>query len=204
MTTELLATSAVIGTSVLRLSIARGGGVLDDITSDVYVRGLLECDAELVQRACDALSREPREDYQQAMPPLPTILERVRAIHRADIEARARAKALPPAPNERTFACYKCEDDPAGWMVIMRCPDVDCGEPHYKQGERVEHTPHTFTVRCPCWLEKNREALLFAKQERLRENLPMSRDIHAMHAIDDGRYQWVKPESTWARRNGTG
>lgn len=175
---------ARIGDAVLRLAVARGAGVLDDVTNDVYVRGLLDCRADLVERACEALGLTQRADYEPVMPPLPDIRAKVRELARQDTEATQRAKLLQlPArhDDEPRFFCTSCYDEPAGWQVVW-CPGdgamrqstpaaralstriAPCGR---RPPSGQDHAPHTYVERCPC-VETN--PVIAKHRERLREH----------------------------------
>lgn len=146
------------------LAIARGAA-LDELNTPVYSKALLDVEPGLLERACFALGREPRRDYEPALPTVGDILERVREIGRADAEV-ARAANLLPAPKSdedgpRVF-CVDCQDESSGWRTL-RCGGVgrherrveasgrDVHLPMESCGRRQEHAAHTFTVRCHCW-----------------------------------------------------
>ena len=168
-----------IDEALVRLAAARGA-ILDEVSHDVYIKGLSEIDHEIVARACDALGKEPRAEYEPAMPPLPTILWRCRAVQQRDAAPQI---CLPPAADEPTYRCPTCRD--IGWRAYD-CPAVKC--------ERTkEHGPHSFVAFCPCRLRANAAAIRLAGQERLQKGQHPGIEHDALVDLEAGRYKWARP-----------
>lgn len=155
----------VIASALAELAIARGG-VLDEHQTPVYVRGLADLESGDVRAACDALAREPREDYGTVLPDVGTIRARAFEVARDRADEAARAKLLPPPrrrdDDEPTFHCLACFDEPNGWRQFW-CPGsgalrVDVSQRHARHdglaiagcGRLKAHGPHAYTERCTC------------------------------------------------------
>ncbi len=146
----------------------------------VYAYALRDVDVPVLRQACLELAEQAK-----FFPKPVEIRERADLIARRFAIAHAR-KALPPATDERTFRCYKCQDDADGWLPIMHCPDVKC--------ERTKpHGRHTFTSRCPCWLERNREHIRQLLAKALKDNRPIPLAAVQLDEMDTGRYRWGRP-----------
>ncbi len=155
-------TTVAIAEAVLRLSIARGAGVVDDITGDVYVRGLLDLRADLVTSACDELGLEPRGEFKPAMPSLADIRGRVEALARDESAREASAKLL-PAPvseaDEKPYFCLECRDEPFAWRSFW-CRGIgqhasttgpkDANLSSMLCARRGPHVSHTYVEKCGC------------------------------------------------------
>ncbi len=183
--TLALDTAARIGEAVLRLSIARGNGVLDEITSDVYLRGLLETDAELVERACEELGRAKVEDFKPRLPELGDVLAKCEELRRRDAALISRQRALPPHTiDDRTYLCFQCQDDPNGW-IWLKCPGTPCGR-------RREHAPHAFSVRCPHWLHQHDAAIRNSARAAIEKNQPTRPEFDALLDLAKGTYRYAQ------------
>lgn len=186
MSAHVSDSAIVIAEAVLRMAIARGAGVLDDITGDVYVKGLLRVDPVLVERACEELGRTPVAEFAPRLPALPDVLQKCDEILRRDARASARDYlALPPAGDERTYACFQCQDDPHGWLWL-RCPETKC--------ERTQpHPRHAYVVRCPHWLRQHEAALKLRASKLIEKNArTMPPDIEALWALEKGAYRFAQ------------
>lgn len=173
--------------ALANLAIARGG-ILDEVTFAVYSDALADLEPSLVERACRQFALEPRADYESVIPSVGLIRERVTRIALAPPKA---LRQLPPAPGEPTYRCATCHDDPNGWIDNIACPEVSCGR-------HKAHAPHFFAVRCPCWLDRNADALTFSKQEALKNNKAVPADCDALAELREGRYRFAKPRAMWA------
>lgn len=88
-------------------------------------------------------------------------------------------------PNdEPTFACIKCWDEPNGWQQRRICNGHECER-------RKPHAPHTFTMRCPCWLQRNADALRLAQQDAIAKNKPVPAECRALAELMEGCYRWA-------------
>lgn len=151
----------VIGEALTRLAAARGGTV-DAVQSDVYLEDLADLSPEIVSRACELLRREPRAEFESALPDVGTI--RQMCVLVADEDAReAKRQRLLPAPSDndpRTWRhCNACDD--SGWEEFFCAGDAS--RPTLKHEQRLSardcrrpsaHLPHTYVHRCDC-LERN-------------------------------------------------
>jgi hypothetical protein len=165
--TLALDTAARIGEAVLRLSIARGNGVLDEITSDVYLRGLLET------------------DYKPRLPELGDVLAKCEELRRRDAALVSQQRALPPHPiDDRTYRCFQCQDDPNGW-IWLKCPGTPCGR-------RREHAPHAFSVRCPHWLHQHDAAIRNSARAAIEKNQPTRPEFDALLDLTKGTYRYAQ------------
>jgi hypothetical protein len=142
--TELLP-AVRMGSALAALAVARGG-LLDDAQAVVYLRLLQGADPGLVERACEAIAREPRPEFDPLMPAVGAILERARTIHAEDAKVAARAKLLPlpkSEDDEPRYFCLDCHDESSGWREL-NCPEDRCGR-------HERHYAHSYVVRCHCW-----------------------------------------------------
>jgi hypothetical protein len=96
----------------------------------------------------------------------------------------------PTSFDEPTYRCPICTDDPAGWISGLRCPDVTCGR--FKA-----HGPHTFAVRCPCWLDRNAPALEQQRSDAIQSNRRPPAECEALDDLRAGRYRFAKPRAFW-------
>lgn len=147
--------------ALVSLAIARQADFEDD-AQRVYLHVLGDCDAALVARACEQLAREPRGEFESAMPAAAVIRERVRLIAIADTEAAA-VKRLAPMParedDEPTFHCRECHDEPNAWRPFW-CPGAGkyrvMDRPARATGARRQcarpqpHEQHGYVERCEC------------------------------------------------------
>lgn len=159
----------------------------DAATATTYLIALRDLDADLLQQACYELGNEARPDYGSALPDVGTIRARASKVarDRREAERRAHVLALPPGKDEPLYFCTSCYDEPSGWQIVW-CP----GEGHARQvdpparaystriapcGRKgkhgVDHRPHTYTERCPCWqtnpvIQRHREREQKRRQER--------------------------------------
>jgi hypothetical protein len=65
--------------ALMKLAVARQA-VLDEAGQQVYLEGLQQIPAEIVERACVALAGAERDDYQSAFPTLGTVITRCREM----------------------------------------------------------------------------------------------------------------------------
>lgn len=93
--------------------------------------------------------------------------------------------------HEPTFRCLRCFDNPAGWQRPYYCPETPCERPH-------AHPPHVFSARCPCWLDRQADALSAARQAALQTGRPLSADIRALDDYRAGVYRWARPRADLA------
>lgn len=158
-----LIAAAEIGQALAKLAVARGG-LLDDITAEVYLERLSRFDPVLVRRACAELSDVPRKAKETALPDVGKIIETAESLARTDA-MNAAMKKLGPMPGETdhqpTYFCTDCFDEPGAWRLrwcqgvgeqrTFQRPDRDahvpagfCGRAH------VGHAPHVYAERCAC------------------------------------------------------
>jgi hypothetical protein len=154
------------------LAIARSTEA-DEAVLVVYLRALDDLDATLISRACERLAKQPRLEYQAALPEVGLIRAEVAAIQREDRE-RDQQRRL--APHNRR------DDDPSTWIFCRECQDSsyrqyrcdgwtgERGErdPHLRHqhcARRNNHTPHTYSERCPCYDTNPEIAKRFKRQE---------------------------------------
>lgn len=155
-------TELTIGNALVRLAAARGG-LLDDVTSEVYLERLSRFDPFLVKRACEHWSDIPREDYQPVLPPVGALIETLEQFARDDRAELAAAKLLPAPvaePDEKPYFCLDCHDEPYGWRSLW-CRGV--GQHASTSGpkdpnlgiracaRRQSHSSHTYVERCACF-----------------------------------------------------
>lgn len=166
--------AAAIAEALARLAIARST-VLDEVTLAVYADALEDVDPALVARACAALSRERRGEFETALPDVGTIRERCESLAAEDIEA-ARRRMLPALPvsddDGPRYFCLSCRDESSGFRPFW-CPGsgehrtldrparsegsiVDCGRSH-------PHGSHDYVARCECW---QRNPVVEARRQR--------------------------------------
>lgn len=155
-----VSTELTIGDALVRLAAARGG-LLDDVTSEVYLERLSRLDALLVKRACEHWSDIPREDFQPVLPPVGLLIETAERFARDDQAQIAAAKLL-PAPvredDEKPYFCLECRDEPYGWRAywcrgkgksaVIDQPDRSGVLPCAR---RDSHSPHSYVERCSCF-----------------------------------------------------
>lgn len=152
------------GAALARLAIARGS-VPDEATAVIYLDLLQDVDAACLAEACDELAREPRREFESALPDVGTIRARAEDVGRRWRAEAAHAKLL-PAPHkshdrEPTFFCLDCLDEPNALRIfwcygvgsqrvgIDAKPDRAHGAIH-PCGRLQEHGPHTYAERCQC------------------------------------------------------
>jgi len=146
------------------LAMARGG-TLDEAQGLVYARLLQESDPGLVERACMALAKEPREEFETLLPSVGAILTRAGVIRTSDTKALAASKLLPLPKvenDEPRYFCADCLDEPSGWR-IHQCAGwhaLIVDERTTKRlegldgrhcGKRTQHGPHSFAEKCHCY-----------------------------------------------------
>ncbi len=159
----------------------------DVATASAYLVALRDLDPGLLEEACYQLANEPRPDYGSALPDVGTIRARASRVARERREAERRAKvvlALPTrsGPDEPTFFCTRCFDEPSGWQIVW-CPgtgDARQVEPPKRAletriapcGRRpnpgLDHLPHTYAERCGCY-ETNPVIARHRERERKRQ-----------------------------------
>lgn len=155
-------TDLTIGDALVRLSAARGG-LLDDVTSEVYLERLSRFDPLLVKRACEHWSDVPRQEFQPVLPPVGSLIDTVERFARDDAAKDAAAKLLPAPvaePDEKPYFCLECHDEPYGWRSLW-CRGVglqaSTGNPKDHTlsirpcARRNSHYPHTYVERCACF-----------------------------------------------------
>lgn len=157
-----------VGSALGDCAVARGG-TRDLAEADVYLRKLEDLDAELVRRALEEMALEPRREFESAVPPVPTIRQRVERIARRDADREAARKLLPlPASDDdpRTWVhCPDCHDESSGWRDVWCIgggaqADRESHSPHHRStrpilrtycGRKMAHGPHSYVMRCGCW-----------------------------------------------------
>lgn len=148
--------AAVVAEALSRLSIARGGSP-DARVGEVYLDALDDLDADLVRRACDALARQPRAEFESALPSVGAIRVVAAKLIAQDADAQALSMLLPAPKDEANgprYFCLDCRDEPSGWRIF------DCrGIGEFASietrtwtpcGRTKEHRPHSFAERCHC------------------------------------------------------
>lgn len=140
------------------LAIARSTEA-DEAVLTVYLHTLRDLDASLVSRACERLAKQPRLEYQAALPEVGLIRAEVAKVQREDREA-FQVRQLSPSRRD--------EDNPATWVHCRECSDTsyrtfrcdghtgERGErdpllQHLRCGSRHGHAAHTYCERCPCY-----------------------------------------------------
>lgn len=152
-----LEAEAIIGEALARLAIGRGG-VVDERQGEVYLEDLADLSPTIVSRACERLRREPRQQYETALPDVGRIREVCKDIGREDAAEAVRQRLL-PAPSDddpRTWRhCRVCDD--SGWEEFWCVGDSSIPQPDYRLhltardcGRPREHTSHTYVQRCDC------------------------------------------------------
>ena len=148
---------SAIKVALMALAVARSSEA-DEAILAVYLRSLDDMDPSHVRRACERLGREPRAEYQAALPDVGTVRATAAAIAREDRETEHR-RMLAPLPSDadpRTWvSCLDCLD--TSWRSY-RC-DGGTGETgdrdsHLRRvycGRRNWHYAHSYTVRCQCF-----------------------------------------------------
>lgn len=175
---ELIAAEALA-----KLAIARGG-LLDEYSADVYLDRLQRFDVKLVARACEALSDEPRREYETSLPDVGRIIERIHVCEREDAERLAESRLL-PAPkrddNEPRFHCLACLDEPSGWRSFW-CPGTGQFRSHEKPERATrltmhpcarpkDHGQHPYVDYCECRetnpvIHQHRQRMAAAQQRK--------------------------------------
>ena len=146
-----------IGSALAALAVARGG-LLDEAQAVVYLRLLQGSDPSLIERACEAIAKERRPEFDPLMPAVGTILARAQRVHRADAERTVITHLLPLPQSEDdapVYFCRECLDESSGWH-IRQCQTIECGRPK-------RHAPHPYAIRCECW---RRNPVVHARHQR--------------------------------------
>lgn len=145
--------------SLSRLAIARTAE-LDDVTLTVYLDALEDIDPPMLRRACLDLAKQPRKDFEAALPSVGMIRERCSELVRLDQVADAATRLLPMPQSDETgprYACLDCHD--TSWRMFgcsgsgpvrgipPNAPDISA----YPCGRIKAHSPHTYAERCACW-----------------------------------------------------
>lgn len=65
--------------ALVRLGIARQAP-LDEAGQQVYLEAIVRIPADVVERACQELGAEPRNDFEPMFPPLGVLIQRCRAV----------------------------------------------------------------------------------------------------------------------------
>lgn len=148
----------------------------------VYAFALADVPSDDLRAACVSCAKTER-----FWPKPIEIRTRAAAIARDKAQAHASAVlALAASTTEPTYRCSLCLDDPCGWQVARRCPDTPCDR-------RGVHGPHTFVVRCVCWLERNASWIDQRRQEALQGTGAVPPECYALSDLREGRYRWAKP-----------
>lgn len=82
---------------------------------------------------------------------------------------------------EPTFACRQCLD--VGWIALRCERDTRCAR-------TKTHGPHTFAVRCPCWLKKHADAIRSNAEQARQKGQSVSRTFEDLAELMAGRYRW--------------
>jgi hypothetical protein len=140
------------------LAIARSTEA-DEAVLVVYLDALADMDGRMVARACQRLAKQPRLEYQAALPEVGLIRAEVATIAREDREAEHR----------RSLAAHsRREDDPTTWIFCRDCHDTSyrwyrCDGGTSERGlrdselrlmpcaRRAGHFAHTYAERCQCY-----------------------------------------------------
>lgn len=175
----------IIAEALTRLAIARGA-ILDETTTDVYLRQLTAIepihDPVLITRACEELGNFERGEMELALPAVGTIRARCESILSRDAAETAAKKLLPfPKSDEDgpTFFCLDCRDETNGWRMFY-CPGigalrVNALPAHYADltatvcARHNNHGPHVYTEHCAC---HGRNPV--AAERRAKESRPTS------------------------------
>jgi hypothetical protein len=85
--------------ALIRLGIARQSP-LDEAGQQVYLEALLRIPGDVVERSCQELSAEPRNDFEPMFPPLGVILQRCRQVrdHWAGLMVPKQLREARPEP----------------------------------------------------------------------------------------------------------
>lgn len=169
----------VIGAALGRMVVLRGGA-LDSVVAEAYIDRLKDCDPTLVERACEELGDQSPDQYETKVPPCPDILA---IVERLESEATVLAFPLPPDPDEPTYACHWCRDDPAGFRAF-ECPEVPCGR-------KRDHSPHSYVARCHCWFMRHGATIRLARTRIDAKHGFVSQGMRDVEAFDAGRYPWA-------------
>jgi len=159
------------------LAVARGAEA-DEFALQVYLEALSDVDVRLLERACFDLAREPRAEFESALPPVATIRSQASAILRVDSKVQAEAQLLPmpkSQDDEPRYFCPDCLDEPNGWRVHQcsgwKAPVVDErttarleGLDGRHCGRRIQHIAHSFCERCHCW---QRNPVVWQRKQQL-------------------------------------
>jgi hypothetical protein len=157
---DLVTFSPRLQTALSFLSAARQADP-DPETAVVYMTALSDISDDAIERACHELAKRPRKDFEPALPTVGTIRETALALQQADADLAARAKLLPwpskAQPDEPTFFCVQCFDEPNGFRVFA-CPGVGdqrdatmgLAPDRHPCGRPKSHRPHTYSERCGC------------------------------------------------------
>lgn len=147
----------------------------------VYAFALADVPVEDIRAACVSLGKSER-----FWPKPVDIRETANRIAREKATANA-TRLLPPKPgSEPTYRCWRCQDSPAGWLEPMACPAIYCGKTE-------NHAPHTFTARCPCWLERNAQRFDQRRQEAIQKGSTIPAECDMLAEVREGTYRWAKP-----------
>lgn len=161
-------------TALKALAIARSTEA-DEAVLAVYLHSLSDLDVELVTRACERLGKQPRLEYQAALPEVGLIRAEVAVIAREDREA-ARVRQL--APHTTTG-----DGDPRTWVYCTLCLDTsyrnfrcdggsgECGDRDtalriVRCARRHSHFPHSYSERCQCY---DTNPVIARRRERQQE-----------------------------------
>ncbi len=153
-----------MASALAALALARGG-LIDEAQVVVYLRLMADADTALVERACEAIAREPRDDFDPVLPSVGAILERAKSMAASDAKVAAAARLLPMPKSDEDgprYFCLDCFDEPSGWRIHQcagwQAPVIDArttarleGLDGRHCGRRTVHHAHSFSERCHCW-----------------------------------------------------
>lgn len=147
---------SLVRRSLAALAIARQADI-DEPTLRLYAQMLAGCDEQDVATACGVVARQPRREYETALPAVGDLLVSVEQVKAERLEQAQRAKLLPkPAAkdDEPTYFCVDCYDEPSGWRS-WRCGGPSAyGLLSRSCGRTKAHGPHDWVSRCAC-VERN-------------------------------------------------
>jgi len=150
-----------LAAALAALAVARGA-LADEFALQVYLDALADLDISLLERACFALAREPRAEFESALPPVSTVRARVSQLQRVESERAQAARLLPMPPKSDEdgprYFCLDCFDESSGWRIFLCQGGQMCGR-------TVAHTAHPFTKRCHCW---QRNPVVAERKRRLQ------------------------------------
>jgi hypothetical protein len=127
-------------------------------------------------------------------PKLAELLSECDVVQAERWERDQASRALPAADGGPTFRCRQCLD--SGW-ISLECPEVLCSRPK-------AHGPHTFAVRCPCWLRSNAEKIRSASEKSRAGGRGEADLADLVAAVLNGTYRFAKHVTVQARPSRAG